>query len=75
MGLYDLALESYDLALQYKPDFPCAHINRGVVLAELGRFEEAIIAYDLALKFEPNSTMAAHNKKIVLKKLTSSNQK
>jgi Flp pilus assembly protein TadD len=36
--------------LKLKPDYHAAWNNRGIVLANLGRYEDAITSYDKALQ-------------------------
>lgn len=43
------AMEAFERALQFSPDYADAHHNMGVALAEAGRWEEAIKAYRKAL--------------------------
>ncbi len=39
------AINSYELAVALKEDFPSAWFNKGNVLAELGRFKEALDSF------------------------------
>ncbi|HEX5339793.1 MAG TPA: aspartyl/asparaginyl beta-hydroxylase domain-containing protein [Gammaproteobacteria bacterium] len=48
-GALDEALAAFDAALQCKPEFPVALLNKGAVLEQLGRDAEAIPAYLTAL--------------------------
>ena len=43
--------------------------NKGIALADLGRYKQAITCYDEALRINPNYTLAQKNKKICLEKL------
>ncbi|MEM9978660.1 MAG: tetratricopeptide repeat protein, partial [Cyanobacteria bacterium P01_D01_bin.2] len=47
------AIAAYDQALTIKPDLHEALYNKGISLANLGRYEEAIAAYDQALTIKP----------------------
>ncbi|MBR8836607.1 MAG: CHAT domain-containing protein [Stigonema ocellatum SAG 48.90 = DSM 106950] len=49
LGRFEEAIASYDNAIQFKPDYHPALINKGNVLVKLGRNTEAIESYDLAL--------------------------
>ncbi|MBE9143844.1 CHAT domain-containing protein [Planktothrix mougeotii] len=52
--------------LEFKPDGYEAWNNRGVDLADLGRFEEAIDCYNKALKFKPDGYEAWLNRGAIL---------
>jgi CHAT domain-containing protein/Flp pilus assembly protein TadD len=52
------ALASYDQALHFKPDDHKAWGNRGLVLKNLGRYEEAIASFEKTLQFQPNDHIA-----------------
>ncbi|MFB2917574.1 MULTISPECIES: TPR end-of-group domain-containing protein, partial [Aerosakkonema] len=58
------AIASYARALAIKPDFDLAWNNRGVALANLGRYEEAIASYARALAIKPEPYQAWYNKAI-----------
>jgi tetratricopeptide (TPR) repeat protein len=49
----DLALEFYEKAIEFKPDFVFAHINRGILLHKNLLFQRAIDSYDRALSVNP----------------------
>lgn len=55
---YEEAVNSYDRALQIKPDKHQAWNNRGFALVNLGRFEEALACYDKALAIKPDDHLA-----------------
>jgi tetratricopeptide (TPR) repeat protein len=48
------AIESYEKAIEIKPDHHIAWGNRGLGLSNLGRNEEAIASYDRASQINPN---------------------
>ena len=52
MGDVDSALEEFDEALKLNDDYAEAHLNRAIVLNDLGRFEEASEAFHLASKLD-----------------------
>jgi len=58
-GRLDAALAEFDQAIAADPRLTAAHLNRGIVLARLGRPAEAVTAFRQALALEPSST-AAH---------------
>ena len=55
------AAESYRKLLALRPDDVATHVNLGVVLAHLGRFEEAIAEYEAAGKLLPGDPRIALN--------------
>ena len=63
------ALQSYDRAIQLKPDQSEAHYNRGIALGELKRFEEALQSYDRAIQLKPDYAEAYSNRGIALGEL------
>jgi tetratricopeptide (TPR) repeat protein len=65
-GLNEEAIASYDRALKVKPDEHEAWYNRGVSLADIGRYNEAIASYDRALKVKPDYHEAWNNRGIAL---------
>ncbi|MEM8723478.1 MAG: tetratricopeptide repeat protein, partial [Cyanobacteria bacterium P01_G01_bin.39] len=69
--LYDLkrykeALDSYDQALELKPDKDEPWYNRGNVLYDLKRYKEALDSYDQALELKPDKDEPWYNRGIVL---------
>ena len=66
---FDEALQSYDRAIQLKPDFAEAYYNRGLALVELKRFEEALQSYDRAIQLKPDFAEAYSNRGIALDEL------
>jgi predicted O-linked N-acetylglucosamine transferase (SPINDLY family) len=65
-GRADLALASYDRALDLKRDFIEAYFNKGVVLQELQRLDEALRCYERTLKSQPNFVPALYNRAVLL---------
>jgi tetratricopeptide (TPR) repeat protein len=61
-------LEAFDRAIRLKKDYPAAHINRGVALQDLGRFDEALRSFDVAIALEP-SAVAHMNRGLALRDL------
>ena len=64
------ALSDYGKALNLKPDYAEALINKGATLKELKRYEEAIAFAEQALAINPNLAEAWANKGAALKDLT-----
>jgi len=54
-GNKELAVKKYQVLLEQHPELVAAHANLGVVLANLGRFDEAIREYEIALAEAPDS--------------------
>ena len=63
-GQSGFALDAVDRALAYDPSFTGAHLTRGIVLGDLGRFTEALAALDRGLAANPDDVnglaMKAH---------------
>jgi tetratricopeptide (TPR) repeat protein len=58
---YAAAAEAYRALLKIQPNEVVTHVNLGVVLANLGRFDEAIAEYEAADKLLPNDGRIALN--------------
>jgi tetratricopeptide (TPR) repeat protein len=69
LGDFKGALNSYDKALEFKPDYHYAWNNRGAVLGKLGRPEEAIASLDKALEIKPDDHYSWNNRGNTLRKL------
>jgi tetratricopeptide (TPR) repeat protein len=65
-GRYEEAIESYDRAISFSPDYHEAWYNRGYALDELGRYEEAIKSYDQAISFKSDKYEAWSNRGVAL---------
>ncbi|MEO0350697.1 MAG: tetratricopeptide repeat protein [Cyanobacteria bacterium P01_A01_bin.15] len=63
------AIAAYDQALTIKPDLHEALYNKGISLANLGRYEEAIATYDQALNLKPDYHEALNYKGVSLANL------
>jgi len=63
------ALECLNKALKLNPSLIEAIYNKGIVLDQLGRYEEAIVAFEAAIKNNPDCESAFHAKAIVLNHL------
>jgi len=48
LGKFEEAIESYDLAIKYKPDFAAAYSNKGGAFKKLGKIKEAEKAFHKA---------------------------
>jgi lipoprotein NlpI len=51
------------------PRIPATLYNRGVVLAELGWFEDAIEAYDETMRLDPDDPMVLRARSLALRAL------
>jgi len=60
-GNWGEAFKHYERALQLKPDYPEAHVNLGVVLANQGKLDEAVQHYERALQLRPDYADALNN--------------
>jgi tetratricopeptide (TPR) repeat protein len=60
------AIEHYERALQFMPDYAKAHNNLGVALAGQGRLTEATQQYERALQLKPDSAEVHNNLGIAL---------
>jgi tetratricopeptide (TPR) repeat protein len=62
---YKLAIRSLDEAIMLRPSFAEAWLNKGVILAKLGNYQEAIWCYDELIKLKPDFWEGWNNKGIV----------
>ncbi len=69
LGDFEGALNSYNKALEIKPDKDALWNNRGNALRNLGRLEEAIASYDKALECKPDLHEAWNSRGIALRNL------
>jgi len=69
LGRKEEAIQSYDKAVDIKPDYHAAWNNRGVALSALGRKEEAIQSYDKAVDIKPDYHAAWYNRGVALSAL------
>ncbi len=56
------ALQYFDQAIQFKPDFAEAWYNKGNTLKDLNRYDEALLDYDRAIQLKPDFAEAWSNK-------------
>ena len=56
------AISAYDKAIELKPDFHAAYVNRGVAKRRLGLLDEAIADYDKAIELKPDDYVAYNNR-------------
>ncbi len=63
------AVQSFDTAIQFNPEYAEAYSNRGVVLQELGKLEDAISDFDKATQLKPDYAEAYSNRGLALQEL------
>ena len=68
-GQRPLALEHFELALEYNPDYPEAHVNFGIALAQGREWERAVAHFERALQSNPDFAEAHFNLGLVLEML------
>jgi Tfp pilus assembly protein PilF len=61
-GHSELALVSYNRAIELRPDYAEAYNNRGNALRGLGRYAAALANYDRAIALKPNFVEAHYNR-------------
>ena len=68
-GQRPLALEHFELALEYNPEYPEAHVNFGIALAQGREWERAIAHFERALQRNPDFAEAHFNLGLMLEML------
>ena len=68
-GQHPLALEHFELALEYNPEYPEAHVNFGIALAQGRQWDRAIAHFERALQINANFAEAHFNLGLVLEML------
>ena len=68
-GQRPLALEHFELALEYNLDYPEAHVNFGIALAQGRQWERAVAHFERALQRNPDFAEAHFNLGLVLEML------
>jgi len=58
LGMFEKAIDDYDVALKIKPDFPLALNNRAWAYYKLGRAAEGVADVNAALRLSPGSPFA-----------------
>ena len=64
MGDHDRAIQDYNKAVKFNPNFDQAFFNRGNAYDEKGQFERAIKDYNRAIELKPDYTKAFNNRGI-----------
>ena len=73
-GQRPLALEHFELTLEYNPDYPEAHVNFGIALAQGRQWERAVAHFERALQSNPNFAEAHFNLGLMLEMLGRSSE-
>ena len=60
------AVQEYELALRFKPDYAEAHYNMGNAYLQVGKVQEATAEYDRALQSNPNYVEVHNNLAFIL---------
>lgn len=68
LGLLEAAATNYGLAATFRPQAGVLN-NRGLCLAQLGRYEEALSCYQRALRLSPRDPVILYNQGILLQRL------
>lgn len=66
---YQQAIEDFDKAVSFKPDYADAINNRGLSFLNLGRHQQAIEDFNLVIRLKPDYAKAFNNRGIVLFKV------
>jgi Tfp pilus assembly protein PilF len=66
---YNLAMQSFEKAIQQKPDDPFLHYNLGNALREDGQNERAIPCFEESLRLDPQMEASSYNLGIIFQKL------
>jgi tetratricopeptide (TPR) repeat protein len=70
IGLWKNGIIFWDYVIEKEPGrFPFAYCNRGVVLKDMGRFDEAIRDYDKAIALNPSFDKAFYDRAVAFNKI------
>lgn len=58
---YTKAMENYNLALKYRPNFPLVYNNMGIIFFESGQLDKAKEVYEKAVQYDPRMVDALRN--------------
>jgi tetratricopeptide (TPR) repeat protein len=61
-GAFDDALVIFDRAIELRPDYAEAYMNRAITLARMERFEESLADFDRAIELRPDYAEAYMNR-------------
>ncbi len=69
LGNFQAAVEIYNLILAKVPGSAAVHVNRGVALQAMKRYEDALASFDKAIAIKPDHAEAHNNRGAVLQKM------
>ncbi len=69
LGRYDEALAEYNKALELRPDYARALINRGIIYRHLKQYDKALADYNRTLELIPDSPSTLYNRGITYRHL------
>ena len=67
LGKYTEAIDNYNKAISFRPNFSEAYSNRGASLYKLNEYDKAIESYDKAIEISPKYVDAYMSKAVCLK--------
>lgn len=68
-GLYQSAIQDYNMAIHLKPDFPSSYHGRGTSYGKMGQYDPAINDFNKAISLNPDDAEVYNNRGIVYTKL------
>jgi tetratricopeptide (TPR) repeat protein len=69
LGRFQTAVDIYSLILDKVPGSVAVHVNRGVALQEMKRYEDALASFEKAVALKPDHAEALNNRGAVLQKM------
>ena len=60
--MYDQAIADYNMAIELKPDYAQAYVNRGNAYRDKGVIDRAIADYSKAIELKPDYAQAYYNR-------------
>ncbi len=66
-GRFDESTQSFEKALNLKPDYPEARFNLAITLYDQGHYDQALAQFDKVLKNHPDDAKAKENREYTLK--------
>ncbi len=61
-GIFDKAIDDYNKAIEFNPEYAGAYYNRGLTYGKKGKFDTAIEDYNKAIGFNPDFADAYTNR-------------
>ncbi|UCE64512.1 MAG: tetratricopeptide repeat protein, partial [Nitrospirota bacterium] len=69
MKNYEAAIEDYNHAIAYRPDWAKAYLGRGLVYFDMGQYEKAIDDYSQAIELQTDYSKAYNNRGLAYENL------